>query len=41
MLSVRLPTNGLKVTTDGFGTTVAYAFQEQDMKTLGYLDDFG
>eukprot|EP00435_Cladocopium_sp_Y103_P008876 s669_g2.t1 len=35
MLVVRLPTSGLQVSTAGQGSAVAYAFQEQEMNSLG------
>lgn len=37
MLIVRLPTAGLQVSTEQT-TAVAYAFQEQEMKSLGCWD---
>ena len=41
MLVVRLPTAGLQVSTQGQGTAVAYAFQEQEMNSLGCWDTAG
>ena len=38
MLVLRLPTAGLQVTAAQQGTGVAYAFQEQEMKSLGCWD---